>query len=99
MKDLPEPHFYTEVIRDLLVFGAVKATKYINPKLIVRATRKLCHGRFDRGNIEIILTFGRPNYIEREFIKLCQKAKEPFPIKKVQLKLYKPKPNKLKRKS
>jgi hypothetical protein len=60
-----------------------RAVKYISPKMIVRGTRGKIFYKTD--NIEITLTIGRPNYIEREFIKLCQKAKEPFPIKKIQL--------------
>lgn len=69
----------------------IKATKYISPKEIVRATRKTYGKKIRHGNIEIHLTIGRPNYAEREFIKLCQKAGEPFPIKKIQLKYCNPK--------
>ena len=60
-----------------------RAVKYVSPKEIIRGTR----GKFFKSsdNIEITLTIGRPNYIEREFIALCQKAKEPFPVKKIQL--------------
>lgn len=60
-----------------------RAVKYVSSKFIIRGTR----GKFFRStdNIEITLTIGKPNYLEREFIKLCQKAKEPFPIKKIQL--------------
>jgi len=74
----------------------VKATKYISPKLIVRAVRKQFHKRIQKGNIEIYLTIGKPNWAEREFVKLCQKAKEPFPLKNIQLKLYNPIKKKLK---
>ena len=75
----------------------IKATQFISPKLIVRAVRKRFRKRIlKESNIEIHLTIGRPNYLEREFIKDCLKAKEPFPVKKVQLKLYDPKVNKLK---
>lgn len=74
----------------------VRATEYLSPKLIVRAVRKMYGKKIVKNhNVEITLTIGRPNYVEREFIKTCIKAKEPFPIKKVQLKLYSPKKNKL----
>lgn len=80
----------------------LRATKYVSPKQIIRAVRKSYrynnHKPLKNENITITLTFGRPNYLEREFIKLCQKAKEPFPVKKVQLKFYVPKKGKLKRK-
>lgn len=70
--------------------GVIKATKYISPTLLVRGVMKTYKVR-DRkpasdGNLEITLTIGKPNYVEREFIAKCKKVKEPFPIKKVQLK-------------
>ena len=79
--------------------NVIRAVKYVSPVWIVRATRKRFGGKIlKRGNVEIILTIGRPNYIEREFVKLCHKAGEKFPMRGVHLKLYNPKPNKLKRK-
>lgn len=62
------------------------ATKYFSEKSVMRATRR----RYRRSNempdtLEIIFTYGRPNFREREFIKKCKKAGEPFPIKKIQL--------------
>ena len=50
--------------------------------MIIRGTRTKIFRSTD--NIEIILTIGKPNYLEREFIKKCVKAKEPFPVKKIQ---------------
>lgn len=82
--------YYNEVIEVLLHTEAIKATKYISSKEIVRGVRKSYrfNGRkhIKGENVEITLTIGKPNYIEREFIKECQKANEPFPVKKVQLK-------------
>lgn len=89
---------YNKVIEAITNGGVIKATEYIDPKLIVRATLKRFGKKIIKNhNFEIILTIGRPNYIEREFIKLCKKANEPFPIKKVQLKLYNPKHSNLKK--
>lgn len=67
------------------------ATKYLSDKIVVRATRRRYNGKLPakNQNLEAILVIGRPNYAQKKFIKLCQKAKEPFPIKKVQLKLTK----------
>jgi predicted nucleotidyltransferase len=65
------------------------AEKYLDDKLVVRGTRRRFKGKLIKGNIEIILVIGKPNYKEREFIKLCKKAKEPFPIKGVQIKINK----------
>jgi hypothetical protein len=87
---------YNEVCDEIVKGGVIKATKYISPVFIIRAVRKLFGKKITRGNIEIVLTIGKPNYTEREFIKLCKKANEPFPIKKVQLKFYNPVKNKLK---
>ena len=76
---------------DVISGKFVKATKYLSPKEIVRAVRTTYGGKFKQGNIEITITIGKPNYLEREFIKLCQKAKEPFPVKNIQVKEYNPK--------
>jgi len=96
-------NYYDEIIELCqAVMGGenvIKATKYISPKLILRAVRKTYKayklGSRKGDNVEVHLTIGKPNYLEREFIKLCQKAHEPFPVKKVQLKFHNPKPRKL----
>lgn len=76
---------YNELIKTLVATGAIKATKYIAPNEIARAVRTRYGKSFSRGNLEITLTHGKPNFREREFIQKCQKAKEPFPVKKIQL--------------
>ena len=65
--------------------GAYRATKYISETHTVKATRR---HKVRRGEPlgECVLTMGRPNYDEREFIKKCKKAGERFPVKKIQLK-------------
>jgi len=75
----------------LLGSSAVKATKYISPEFTVKAKRKEFKDNTSSRRTEIHVTFGAPNYEEREVIKRCRKAGEPFPIKKVQLKFAKPK--------
>jgi|SRR3989337_1729212 len=90
----------TGVIEGLLRINAVRATKYLAPNQIVRATRKN-YGDIKitgRSRIEILLTIGHPNYLEREFVRDCKKSGEPFPVKKIQFKLYSPKKKALKRK-
>ena len=64
---------------------AYRATKYLSPKLIIRATRRRYKGKI-KDPFEVVLTMGKPNYAEREFIKKSKKAGESFPIKKTQLK-------------
>lgn len=68
-----------------------KAVKYISPTLVVRAVRKRYNKKIIKdGNIEITLTIGKPNYLEREFISDCRKSGEPFSVKKIQVKEYNP---------
>ena len=75
------------VISAILTTGARKATKYVQPDFVVKASRALKpDGR--AGQFSIVVTVGRPNYEERQFIKKCKKVGEPFPVKKVQLKFY-----------
>lgn len=76
----------SEVINWLFQTNIYSAAKYISPTLVVRAVRKRYNGKLMKGNSEISLVIGKPNYEQREFIK---KVKEPFPVKKVQIKLVK----------
>ena len=76
-----------KVIDSVMVYK--RATKYLSETFIVRAVRRCYRGKIrKRDNIEILLTIGKSNYAERQFIKLAKKAGEPFPIKKVQIKPY-----------
>lgn len=74
----------------LLENGAWKVTKYLSPKEVIRVTRRRYlrskTGFARDGSVELIISMDKPNYIERKFVKACLKAKEPFPIKKVQIK-------------
>lgn len=84
---------YDQIIETLVATKAIKATKYISEKEIIRATRTRYGKTFSRGNLELTVTRGKPNYAEREFIKSCKKAGEPFPVKKIQLKFFPQKKN------
>jgi hypothetical protein len=76
-----------KVLEALVENKAWKATAYLSEKFVVNMTRKLYNGKFPNNTeLDIVLTIGRPNYLQREFIKDCKKAGEPFPVKKVQLK-------------
>jgi hypothetical protein len=73
-----------EVTNALMITGAKKATKYLSPKDVVKATR---FGKPTRGKtMTFFVTIGRPNYAERAFIKTAKRAGERFPVKRVQLK-------------
>lgn len=77
------------VLADMILDGeAIRATKYFSDKMVVSATRQRFGGKVLHGkNAVIIFKVGKPNFKEREFIKLCKKAGEPFPIKKIQIKV------------
>lgn len=83
------------VVRRLLdTPNARKVTLYLSPKLTVKASRMAYprdkkRGHFDRRatRADTHVTVGAPNYEERRFIKACAKAGEPFPVKKMQIKL------------
>ena len=79
------------VTAHILDSGAVKATKFVSEKFTVKAKLKEFKGRGSSRTKEIHVTFGAPNYEEREAIRRFKKAGEPFPVKKVQLKFAKPK--------
>lgn len=65
----------TQAVRTLLNNRAIwKATKYLSPRSIVRATRVRTKGG------AIVLTIGRPNYREAEVIKKAKKAGMSFPL-------------------
>jgi hypothetical protein len=79
----------SQCIEALIRTGSWKATKYLSDKQVVHATQKRDH----RGKVpkpdsaeHIIVSLGRPNFADREFIKKCKRAGEPFPVKRVQLK-------------
>lgn len=73
------------VVAALINNSAKMATEFISDKQIVRAIRKDYNGKFAKDKIEIVLTLGKPNFVERDMIKKFKKAGEPFPVKKVQL--------------
>ena len=68
--------FFSELAECILVGGAYKATKFINPKLTIKATRKRLKGKIDKRSkiVEILFTVGAPNYKEREYLKKEKKA-------------------------
>ena len=75
----------TQVANAIIRYDVKRATKYLLPNYTVKATVQgnpdgRCRQR------TILVTYGRPNYLEEKFIKLAKKAGEPFPIKKVQMK-------------
>ena len=64
-----------------------RATYYVTPTLVVKATRQRPVTRRSRSET-LLVTFGVPNYSEQRFIATCKKAKVPFPVRKVQLQVW-----------
>ena len=83
---------FSDLAEVLLTVEAWKVTKYFTDKDVATATRRCYQRKIDRRDtrVEILFKVGRPNFEEREFIKKCKKAGEPFPVKKIQIK-YPPK--------
>lgn len=64
-----------------------KVTKYHAPDRVTKLT-KIGKPKKNERQIHFKLTVGKPNYAEREFIKKCKKAGEPFPVRQIQIKRY-----------
>ena len=87
VKDFSDYGVFGELGRCILEDGAYKATKYLGPKLTIKATRKRFGGRVNnRDRIAgVVFTIGEPNYEEREFIKRAKKTNMSFPINEIQM--------------
>lgn len=73
------------------VFGALladdnirRATLFLSPGLTFKATRIKRVDKRDRSE-HYVVSIGKPNYNERQRIKVLKKVGEPFPVKKVAL--------------
>lgn len=71
----------------LLANEARSATLVLSEKQTVVVTRRRYgkNKRFDRYVLDLVVTVGRPNARNREFIQRAKVAGEPFPIKRIQL--------------
>lgn len=76
-----------DVVGQVLI-GYRKATKFLTPDLVVKATGRHKPTKRSR-QTEVILVVGKPNYAEREFIRQAKKAAEPFPVRRIQVKEWK----------
>lgn len=80
------------VVEAVLLTGSRCATKFVHPKFVVRATRRMsskrknaADGRKDSDSITLSVTIGAPNYRERKFIEDCKAAGERFPVRNIRL--------------
>ena len=68
-------------------FNLRSASKIVSKTMVIRVTRRLKpHKKNSRD--EFAVTIGSPNYKALKFIKLCVRAKEPFPVIKIQFEFY-----------
>jgi hypothetical protein len=74
------------LVRAILAGGAIRATKYISEKQTIKATRKRYKKGVVHSAIDIVITIGKPNYLERAFIKKFKQSGGSFPIKNPQIK-------------
>ena len=65
-----------ELLYEILIKDAYKVTKFVSPKLTVKATRKRYGKKVwrDEKQMQIMLTIGPPNYEEREMLKRAKKV-------------------------
>lgn len=77
----------SKTVFGLLETGARKASFFLDEDTVVTATHQHKPDKRTKSNT-IILTYGKPNYRGRLFVKACKKAGEPFPVKKLQLKFW-----------
>lgn len=75
----------TKPLEILLRSNARSVTKYLRPDLRVTVSRQFPMDRRNSGET-VLVTWGKPNYAQRKFVKACQRAKEPFPVKRPQIK-------------
>ena len=78
---------FSNVIEALNIKGARRAVAYLDAKTVVMGTRQRKLSLRDRSHT-IIVTYGAPNYRQRKFVKQCKKAKEPLPLRKIQIELW-----------
>ena len=64
-----------------------RATAYISPKLTIKASNQRRQDGRDKYATALV-TVGTPNFTERRFIKVCQKAGCAFPLSQIQWKFW-----------
>lgn len=75
------------VVGALLESESKRVTKYLSPTFTIKATRvNEVDRRYKRETF--VVSVGRPNFAEREFIKAATAAGEPFPVHRIQHKAF-----------
>lgn len=71
-----------EAVGDTLTGNVRRATAYISPTLTIKATAQRRQDKRDK-SATCLVTVGRPNFVERRFIRVCQKAGMAFPLNSI----------------
>ena len=75
----------TKAVEAVLELNCKRATVYLDEKTVVACTARHPHDDRCRSHA-YVLKIGKPNFVERRFIRLCKEAGEPLPVRKVQIK-------------
>lgn len=82
------PRFIGKALAYIMAIPEVRQVAvYVSPTAIVKATRQF-RSRVDHARETFIVTIGAPAHRQRLFIKACQKAGTPFPVKKPQIRYW-----------
>ena len=77
-----------EAVGDVIAGSNVRrATAFISPTLTMKATAQRRQDKRSKSST-VLVTVGAPNFLERRFIRVCQKAGMAFPLKQVQLRYW-----------
>lgn len=86
-KGIPERQIAEAISCVLCVPNVRRGTAFLAENFTVKATAQRRIGKADK-SATLLVTVGRPNFLERRFIRLCQKAGMVFPLKQIQLKFW-----------
>lgn len=77
-----------EAVGDVVCQSHIRrATAFISPTLTMKATAQRKQDKRAR-SATVLVTVGAPNFVERRFIRVCQKAGMAFPLNQIQWKFW-----------
>lgn len=85
---MKELSYLTRMIAAMIDPKLRTATAFIAPDYTMRLSRVSRHQRKNGRSRTFSLTLGKPNFEAQQFVKACVKAGEPFPIKKLKLRMW-----------
>lgn len=77
-----------QCVQDVLTIkNCRRATAYMSPTLTIKATAQRRQDKRAKTST-VLVTIGKPNFLERRFIRVCQKAGCVFPLNQIQWKFW-----------